>query len=62
MSLLGATATESAILETLSLGDTDLTGLAHLTNIDSKELLSALTMLEINGRAQQDSTGNWHLL
>lgn len=62
MSLLGADDVESAILQALYQQSTDLTGLAATTKIDTKELLSTLTMLEIHGRVKQDQAGNWHLL
>jgi DNA processing protein len=62
MSLLGADDVETTILQALHQQSTDLTGLAATTNIDTKELLSTLTMLEIHGRVQQDQAGNWHLL
>ena len=62
MSLLGANEIESAVLQALHEQSTDITGLAANTDIDTKVLLSTLTMLEIHGRVQQDTIGNWHLL
>jgi DNA processing protein len=61
ISLLGASEAETNILATLSMQSCDTTLLAHLTKISLSELQSALTMLEINSRIEQDSVGNWQI-
>lgn len=61
MNLSGATDLETNLIQVLLEVTPDTTLLSEKLQISTDELLTTLTVLELNGRIYQDVAGNWHI-
>lgn len=61
LDLSGETPQETIILQKIAVGFNDPHDLQQETQLDTTEFQTSMTMLEIAGRIQSDSTGRWHL-
>jgi DNA processing protein len=61
LDLIGDNPNETIILQKIALGHSTGDGLLNETLLDPVDFQTSSTMLEIQGRIMQDSTGNWSL-